>query len=96
MFHDLRYAIRTLLKTPGFTTVVVATLALGIGANSAIFSVVNTVLFHALPYPHAERLVRVQEKTVGFGYMDISYPNFLDWAKQNKVFEPAWPGSAAN
>ncbi len=87
MLNDLRYAVRTLAKTPGFTAVAVATLALGIGANSAIFSVVNTVLFHALPYPHAERLVRVQEKTHSFGFMDISYPNFLDWAAQNKVFE---------
>src|SRR5437588_103502 len=87
MFHDLRYALRTLLKSPGFATIAVATLALGIGANSAIFSVVNTLLFHSLPYPHAEHLVRVQEKTAGFGFMDISYPNFLDWAAQNKVFE---------
>ena len=87
MLNDLRYALRALRKTPGFTAVAVATLALGIGANSAIFSVVNTVVFHALPYPHAERLVRVQEKTQSFGYMDISYPNFLDWAAQNTVFE---------
>jgi putative ABC transport system permease protein len=87
MMNDLRYALRMLAKTPGFTAVAVLTLALGIGANSAIFSVVNTLLFHALPYPHAERLVRVQEKTAGFGYMDISYPNFLDWASRNDVFE---------
>ena len=87
MLNDIRYAVRMLAKTPGFTAVAVATLALGIGANSAIFSVVNTVLFHALPYPHAERLVRVQERTQSFGFMDISYPNFLDWAAQNKVFE---------
>ena len=87
MLNDLRYAVRALRKSPGFTAVAVATLALGIGANSAIFSVVNTVVFHALPYPHAERLVRVQEKTQSFGYMDISYPNFLDWAAQNTVFE---------
>src|SRR5579859_3027651 len=87
MLHDIRYAIRTLSKTPGFAAVAVVTLALGIGANSAIFSVVNTVLFHALPYPEADRLVRVQEKTASFGLMDISYPNFLDWAARNNVFE---------
>jgi putative ABC transport system permease protein len=86
MLHDLRYAIRTLFKTPGFAAVAVVTLALGIGANSAIFSVVNTVLFHALPYPEPERLVRVREKTKSFGYMSIAYPNFLDWSTQNKVF----------
>jgi len=85
MLHDLRYAIRTLSKAPGFTAVAVVTLALGIGANSAIFSVVNTVLFHALPYPEADRLVRVQEKTKSFGYMSLAYPNFLDWSAQNKV-----------
>src|SRR5690242_5457587 len=86
MFHDLRFAIRTLSKAPGFAAVAVLTLALGIGANSAIFSVVNTVLFHALPYPEADRLVRVQERTKSFGYMSIAYPNFLDWSEQNKVF----------
>src|SRR2546429_9790288 len=85
MLHDLRYGIRPLSKAPGSTAVAVVTLALGIGANSAIFSVVNTVLFHALPYPEADRLVRVQEKTKSFGYMSLAYPNFLDWSAQNKV-----------
>src|SRR5215510_3792249 len=85
--QDLRYGARMLMKKPGFTLIAVATLALGIGANTAIFSVVNAVLLRSLPYPVSERLVWVSEYRPNFGIMLISYPNFTDWCAQQKVFE---------
>ena len=80
--QDLRYAIRMLFKTPGFTLVAVATLALGIGANTAIFSVVRAVLLRSLPYPEPDRLVVVSEHHDRSGQMGIAWPNFLDWRGQ--------------
>src|SRR6266511_4172532 len=85
--HDLRYALRQLSKSPGFTTVAMLTLALGIGANTAIFSVVNAVLLRPLPYPESERLVWLSERGLNFPVMSISYPNFTDWRGQQRVFE---------
>lgn len=82
---NARYAVRTLLKSPGLTAVAVLALALGIGANTAIFSVVNAVFLRPLPYPDADRLVEVSEW--GRGRMSVSYPNYLDWRKQADVFE---------
>jgi putative ABC transport system permease protein len=87
MFQDLRFGVRMLLKNPGFALVAIATLALGIGANTAIFSVVNGVLLRPLPYDEPERLLFVTEHGSSGGEMGISYPNFLDWHARNRVFE---------
>jgi putative ABC transport system permease protein len=84
LFQDVRYGLRMLRKNPGFAAVAVLTLALGIGANSAIFTVVNAVLLQPLPYPEPDRLVFLSE---GNGYSSIGYPNYVDWAAQNHVFE---------
>ena len=89
MLADLRYAFRMLLKAPGFTLVAVVTLALGIGANSAIFSVVEPMLLRPLPFPDASRIVMIWEKTGGmFGDRDVfSYPNYADLRDQNRSFQ---------
>ncbi|MGB2987851.1 MAG: ABC transporter permease [Phycisphaerae bacterium] len=90
LLHDLRYAFRTLVKRPGFTTVIVVTLALGIGANTAIFSVISAVLLHPLPFDSPDELVVVGEssRTHGEGNPgQVTYPNFMDWKRQNHVFE---------
>lgn len=86
---DIRYAFRGLRKTPGFTAVAVLTLALGIGANTAIFSVVHTVLLQPLPFPEPERLVQVWETHPDRGWdgSSISRPNFRDYREQNQSFE---------
>lgn len=87
LLQDLRYGVRTLRKSPGFATVAVLTLAIGIGANTAIFSFVNGVLLKPLPYGEPERIVRVLEKPPGGGRNGISTLNYLDWQKDNTVFE---------
>jgi putative ABC transport system permease protein len=85
--QDVRYGFRTLARSYGFTTVAVLTLALGIGANSAIFSFVDGVLLKPLPYPDAERILQVWEKPPGGGNNVVSTANFLDWQRQSDVFE---------
>jgi putative ABC transport system permease protein len=84
---DLQYACRTLAKSPGFTIVSLLTLAIGIGANTAIFSFVDSALLKPLPYPDADRIVRVLEKPPGFPRNGIATLNYLDWQNQNTVFE---------
>src|SRR4030095_6908657 len=85
--QDIKYGTRMLLKNPGITAIVILALALGIGANTAIFSVVNAVLLRPLPYNESDRLVFLNEKSQVLDEMSISYPNFTDWRAQNHSFE---------
>src|SRR5262245_27300723 len=89
LWQDLRYGARMLWKSPGFTSIAVITLALGIGANTAIFSVIDALMLRPLPFREPYKLFQVWESNVKLGYkeMDASYPNFADWRDQNQVFE---------
>jgi putative ABC transport system permease protein len=84
---DVRYGIRSLARHPGFTTVALLTLALGIGANTAIFSVVNAVLIRPLPFAEPERIVSLWDTIPQWGYAPTSLPEFRDWKAQNQSFE---------
>src|SRR5271169_4155188 len=86
MLQDLRFAIRMVLKSPGFTFVAVLTLALGIGANTAIFSIVNAVLLRPLPFKNSAQLVVLRETHKSVGNVSVSYPDFLDWRQQAHSF----------
>src|SRR5688572_8101673 len=86
MFLDLRTGVRALLKNPGFSILVVLTLSLGIGANVALFSVVNGVLLNPLPYPHPEQLVSLHQSKPNSPTGSISYPNFRDLQNDNQTF----------
>ncbi len=86
LLQDIRYALRMLLKVPAFTAIVIVTLALGIGATTALFSVVNGVLLNPLPYPHSDQLVALYEKNAGIDRAPISYLNFLDWQRATQTF----------
>jgi putative ABC transport system permease protein len=89
LFQDVRYGLRTLRKNASFTAVAVLTLALGIGANTAIFSVVHAVLLNPLPYNHPERIVVIWESNpaAGFNQFAVSPPNYVDWQKGSGSFE---------
>lgn len=84
--QDLKYSLRRLVRDPGFTLIAVATLGLGIGVNTAVFSVVNGVLLNPLPYPEPDRLVAVYSRTADTPRDSSSYPNFLDWVRHNRSF----------
>jgi putative ABC transport system permease protein len=89
LLQDIRYALRMMLKQPSVPLLALIALALGIGATTAIFSVINSVLFKPLPYPNHERLVQVWEKRPALGRIRnvASAPDFFDWKTQNSVFE---------
>jgi predicted permease len=86
LMQDIRYAVRMLVKNPGFALVAVLTLALGIGANTALFSIVNGVLLNPVPFPQPERLMALYANRIQFERASISYPNFLDWQRENRTF----------
>src|SRR5919205_497616 len=87
LWQDVRYGARAMRANPGFTLVAVVALALGVGANTAIFSVVNAVLLRPLQYPNAERIVAIQELNEEGRRVQVTPANFLDWRAQNTVFE---------
>jgi len=98
MWQDLRYAARAMVKRPGFTLVAVATLAIGIGANTAIFSLVNATLWRRLPVAEPERLVYGFSGNQGRPYSNVSYPDYVELRDQNQVFDglAAWDGITAS
>ena len=86
-WKDIKFGVRVLLRSPGFLATAILTLALGIGANTALFSVVKGVLLDPLPFPRANELVTLYENKPNFKYGSISYPNFLDWQRNNRTFQ---------
>src|ERR1041384_4188043 len=93
MLSDLRYALRLLARSPGFAALAVITIALGVGPNTTIFSMINAVLLRPLPYRDSERLVMLWEtwKARGFNQLPVSGPTLLDWKRQARSFEDMAP-----
>jgi putative ABC transport system permease protein len=89
LFSDIRYAVRSIMKRPGFTSIAVITLALGIGANSAIFSAINALLLKPLPIPNQDRVVAIWEKNPsrGFEHNEVAFANYVDWRAQSHSFD---------
>jgi putative ABC transport system permease protein len=87
LFQDIRFALRTMRKSLGFVVAAVLTLALGIGANAAIFSLVDGVLLRPLPYPHPEQIVAVHDVQANFGDAPMSYPEYADWREKTQIFQ---------
>ena len=106
LFQDIRYALRQMMKSPGFTAIAIITLALGIGATTAVFSVVDEVLLHPLPYPDSDHLVKVSQTFGGILTDDASPANYLDWVAQNEASQEhafaymaasrGWPASLSS
>src|ERR1700733_9123460 len=86
LFQDLRYGFRQLIQNPGFAIIAILTLALGIGANTALFTVVNGILIDPLPFPQPNQLVALANRTANFQEASVSFPNLEDWQKDNRVF----------
>lgn len=86
-WHDLRYAARNLMRSPGFTAVAALTLTIGIGANTAIFSIIDTILLRPLPFRDPSRLVRLYETEAAPGHYPFAAPDFVDWKAQNRTFQ---------
>jgi putative ABC transport system permease protein len=97
LLHDIRFALRTLVKSPGFTAVAVTALALGIGANATVFTLTNAILFKGFPFDHSDRILYLNTKDSSRAanqFSGISFPDFRDWREQTKSFEglAAWTG----
>src|SRR4029077_11677303 len=87
IWRDLRFGLRSLIRSPGFAAVAILCLALGIGANAALFSVLNAVLLRPFPFAESDRLVSIFEKLGDRGQGSVSVPNFRDWTEQSTGFE---------
>ncbi|MEI9972151.1 MAG: ABC transporter permease [Ignavibacteriota bacterium] len=96
--QDLRYTARSLRRTPGFAATAILVVALGVGANTAAFSLADQVLLRPLPFPHSEQLVKVWESVPGYSHMELSPANYADWKKMGHSFQAmgAYTGAAVN